>query len=163
MENQNQQLGRKDRSTSRGDNDSGYSTSGSGSDVALIPALAHSAYQTKYQDMWWRLYLPNGQALSDTVTKLALGGWLDAVQDLHTTEPVLKKALLAMALTAVGRQENNKFLVEEGRRYYGGSMQGMSLALKNPKRAASDAILTAVRLCSFYEVCCDRAPSKYVR
>ncbi|KAL2831842.1 hypothetical protein BDW59DRAFT_125810 [Aspergillus cavernicola] len=149
IENQNQHLGRKDRGASRSDTDRGYSTSRS--DIALIPTLAHSAYQTKYQELWWRLYLPNGQALSTEVTHMALGGWLDAVHGLHTAEPVLKQALMAMSLTAVGRQENDRFLLEEGRKCYGSSLQGMTVALKNPRRATSDALLTAVRLCSFYE------------
>ncbi|KAL4869243.1 hypothetical protein BDV12DRAFT_208675 [Aspergillus spectabilis] len=149
VENQSQQLVKKERSTNRSDSDE--SRRSSTASVALPASLAQSAYQAKYMDMFWRMYLPNGQALSVEVTQIALGGWIDAIIDLHASESVLQKSLLAMSVTAVGKQENNQFLREEGRRLYTSSLQGLTLALKNPRRATSDAVLTAIRLSSFYE------------
>jgi hypothetical protein len=150
VDNQSQQLVKKERSTSRSDSDEsrGCSTAS----VTLPPSLAQSAYQAKYMDMFWRIYLPNGEALSVEVTQIALGGWIDAIIDLHASESVLQKSLLAMSVTAVGKQENNQSLREEGRRLYTSSLQGLTLALRDSRRATSDAILTAIRLSSFYEV-----------
>ncbi|KAL4784681.1 hypothetical protein BJX76DRAFT_367430 [Aspergillus varians] len=145
VENRVQQLVKKDRSKGTS------SLSSSGRDVALPPELARSAYQAKYMDLFWRLYLPNGQALSLELTQTALGRWIDAIHDLHGTETVLRKALLAMSVSAVGRHENNTFLKEEGRRLYTSSLQGLAVALKDPRRGTSDAVLTAIRLSSFYE------------
>ncbi|KAL4927852.1 Zn(II)2Cys6 transcription factor domain-containing protein [Aspergillus undulatus] len=125
--------------------------SNSAPDVALPPALVRSAYQARYMDLFWQMYLPNGQALSIEVTQVALGGWIDAIHDLQNHETVLKKALVAMSVSAVGRQENNKFLKEEGRRLYTNSLQSLSATLQDPKRATSDSIWTAIRLASFWE------------
>ncbi|KAL2854266.1 hypothetical protein BJY01DRAFT_43834 [Aspergillus pseudoustus] len=165
MEDHNKQLVKKERGASAGtsmslssgrssdssDTDSNRSSPVSGSDAALLMSLARSAYQTKYMDLWWRLYLPNGQRLSKVVTSNAMGGWLDAIHELHFKEPVLENALVALSVTAVGKQEGDMYLKEEGRRLYGKALQGMAGAMKDQKRATSDAILTAVRLFSFYE------------
>jgi hypothetical protein len=162
MEDHNKQLTKKERGTSTSisasrssdssDTDSSRSTPSSGSDVALLMSLARTAYQTKYMDLWWQLYLPNGQRLSKVVASNAMGGWLDAVHEMNFREPVLEKALVAMSVTAVGKQEGDPFLKEEGRRLYGKALQSMTVAMKDPRRATSDGILTAVRLFSFYEV-----------
>jgi hypothetical protein len=157
MEDHNKQLTKKERGTATGtstsgDADSSRSNPSSGSDVALLMSLARTAYQTKYLDLWWQLYLPNGQRLSKVVTSNAMGGWLDAVHEMNFREPVLEKALVAMSVTAVGKQEGDPFLKEEGRRLYGKALQSMTGAMRDPKRATSDSVLTAVRLFSFYEV-----------
>ncbi|KAL4878812.1 hypothetical protein BJY04DRAFT_195122 [Aspergillus karnatakaensis] len=144
IENQSQQLVRKGKSTSDGDSDTTTS-------VALPNSLAHSAYQAKYMDLFWRLYLPNGQALTVELTQVALGGWVDAIIDLHTSDNVLRKALVAMSVSAVGKMEDSRLLREEGRKLYTGSLQSLASALKDPRRATSDATLTAIRLSSFWE------------
>ncbi|KAL5001591.1 hypothetical protein BDV10DRAFT_182156 [Aspergillus recurvatus] len=124
-----------------------------GSDVALPSELARSAYQARYMDLFWRIYLPNGKALSLELTQVALGKWIDAIHDLHGSENALRKALLAMSLSAVGKQEDDRHLKKEGRRLYTSSLKSLAVALKDAKRVNSDAILTAVRLLSFYESC----------
>ncbi|KAL2814826.1 hypothetical protein BJX63DRAFT_192432 [Aspergillus granulosus] len=167
VDDHNKQLIKKERGTGTGlslrlrssrsndsdssETDSNRSSPDSGSDIALLMSLARSAYQTKYMDLWWRLYLPNGQRLPKIVTSNAMGGWLDAIHELHFKEPVLEKALVAMSVTAVGKQEDDPYLKEEGKRMYGKALQSMAVAMKDPKRATSDGILTAVRLFSFYE------------
>ncbi|KAL3465340.1 hypothetical protein BJX64DRAFT_63600 [Aspergillus heterothallicus] len=138
-------------SGSSSDTDSNRSSPDNGSDVALLMSLARSAYQTKYMDMWWRLYLPNGQRLSQSVRGNTMGGWLAVIHELNFGEPVLEKALVAMSVTAVGKQEGDLYLKEEGRKLYGKALQSMTVAMKDPKRAMSDGVLTAVRLFSFYE------------
>ncbi|KAL4902563.1 hypothetical protein BDW74DRAFT_180668 [Aspergillus multicolor] len=156
IEKQSQLILKKSKSTStRFDHEDGHASSfsSSGSDVALLPRLARSAYQARYIELFWRIYLPNGKALSIEVTQIALGKWIDAIHDLHDSEPALKKALLAMSLATVGKQENNRYLKEEGRRLYTSSLQSMAVALKDPRRATSDATWTAVRLSSFFESC----------
>lgn len=80
------------------------------------------------------------------------GGWVDATQDLYISESVLKKTILALAISGVGRQENDKSLQEEGSKLYASSLQELTVALKDPQRGLSDAIFTAVRLAGFYEV-----------
>lgn len=138
-DNNSQQLVKKDRIQS------------SGGEVALPRELARTAYQTKYIDLFWRLYLPNGQP-SPTLVQATAGGWVDAVQHLYISESVLRKTILALSVSGVGRQENDRFLREEGSKLYASSLKELTVALKDPRRGLSDAILTAVRLAGFYEV-----------
>lgn len=84
--------------------------------------LARTAYQTKYIDLFWRLYLPNGQP-SPTMRKATAGGWVDAVQDLYISESVLKKTILALSVSGVGRQDNDRSLREEGSKLYASSLR----------------------------------------
>ncbi|KAL6239349.1 hypothetical protein BDW75DRAFT_250859 [Aspergillus navahoensis] len=109
-----------------------------GSDVAIPSELARSAYQARYMDLFWQIYLPNGKALSVELTHLALGKWIDTTHDLHGSESASRKIWN---------------LKEEGRSLYTSSLKSLAVALKDAKRANSDAILTAVRLSSFYESC----------
>lgn len=95
--------------------------------------------------------MPNGQP-SPTMRKATAGGWVDAVQDLYRSESVLKKTILALSVSGVGRQENDRSLREEGSKLYASSLKELTVALKDPRRGLSDGILTAVRLASFYEV-----------
>lgn len=80
------------------------------------------------------------------------GGWVDAVQHLYISESVLRKTILALSVSGVGRQENDRFLREEGSKLYASSLKELTVALKDSRRGLSDAILTAVRLAGFYEV-----------
>ncbi|KAL5044884.1 hypothetical protein BDW71DRAFT_184976 [Aspergillus fruticulosus] len=57
-------------------------------------------------DLFWRIYLPNGKALSVELTQIALGKWIGAIHDLRGSESAQRKALLAISLSAVGKQEN---------------------------------------------------------
>ncbi|KAL4957814.1 hypothetical protein BDW69DRAFT_205523 [Aspergillus filifer] len=156
IDNQNMQVVKKEQTMSRHTRESSSSSDSSSEfrsqlEIALPPTLARSAYQARYLDLFWRMYLPNGEALSVEVKQIALGKWVDAIYDLQNSDPVLKKALVAMSVSAVGKQDNNRVLKEEGRRLYMNSLQALSVALQDPKRASCDAILTAIKLCSFNE------------
>ncbi|KAL4882204.1 hypothetical protein BJY04DRAFT_217529 [Aspergillus karnatakaensis] len=119
--------------------------------VALPTQLAQTAYQIRYLDLFWRVYLPNGQALPVELTQTALGKWIDAIHDLHISETVLRKSLLALAVSVIGRKENSRYLKEEGGRLYTNALRSLSSALRDPQRATSDAVLGAIRLLGVYE------------
>ncbi|KAL4989870.1 hypothetical protein BDW68DRAFT_175624 [Aspergillus falconensis] len=68
-------------------------------------------------------------------TWTSLGKWIGAIHDLRSSE------------------RKYRYLKEEGRRLYTGLMKSLAAALRDTKRANSDAILTAVRLSNFYEFC----------
>lgn len=121
-------------------------------DIALPDSLARSAYEDKYLGMFWESYLPGSRALSAESVRSTLGGWTNTIQDLYLTENVLRKALLAISLGTVGRRYGEKWMTEQALVLYVAALQDMSTALTVPSKAKGDALLTASKLFSLYEV-----------
>jgi hypothetical protein len=121
--------------------------------VTLPDALARSAYEGRYLELFWSSYLPNGRALSSDAIQDTLGGWTNTIQALYPTNEILRKTILAMAMTSTGKHDGKGSMIEEGVKLYVSALQDMSGALKKPSGANSDAILTTAKLFSLYEVC----------
>lgn len=125
-----------------------------GSTTVVLPAsLARSVYQVKYLELFWGVHLPRGWTTSSQVARLTLGGgWFDTVQRLCLSDPVLKKAALAMSLSTLGRREDDRHMREEGLRLYVNSLRESAVALAAPHwREREDALLAAARLFSLHE------------
>jgi hypothetical protein len=82
-----------------------------------------------------------------------MGGWINAVQDLHSTDPVLRKTMLALSLTTLGKANNDEAMVREGTMFYGKALGELSTALPFARKAVVDTMLSAIRLFGVYEVC----------
>jgi hypothetical protein len=120
--------------------------------ITLPDKLTQSAYESRYLGFFWLSYLPNGQALLSDAAQDSLGGWSNTIQALYPSSDILKKTLLALCLTSTGKLDGNKWMVQQGLGMYVGAMQDMSVALRKPSSALSDAILTTAKLFSLYEV-----------
>ncbi|KAK2791235.1 hypothetical protein FQN53_006076 [Emmonsiellopsis sp. PD_33] len=91
---------------------------------------ARTAYQDKYISLFWTAYTPGSQHISPPTLRNSLGSWTNAIQDLYLTDDVLRKALLAISLTTIGRgRDGQKWMVEQGLEMYTGALKDMSATL----------------------------------
>ncbi|EXJ89137.1 hypothetical protein A1O3_02201 [Capronia epimyces CBS 606.96] len=129
------------------------SSSSSSRQVTLPDLLALSAYEQKYLAVFWDMYLPGQRQFPHHITRYTGGGWTNALPRLFGLSPPVRKALLAMCLTAAGQTEGRTWEKQEGLRSYMSSLKDMSTALACPGRADSNVITLCVasRLSSLYE------------
>ena len=122
-------------------------------DIALPNELARSAYEQKYLGMYWEVYLPNGRTFpcADEV-RHTLGGWTTPILELYQTEDVLKKSVLALCLSTVGRRDGQDWVAEEGLKLHVGALKEMTIAMRDPSRTRGDALFCAAKMFSLYEV-----------
>ncbi|KAK2811677.1 hypothetical protein FQN50_002023 [Emmonsiellopsis sp. PD_5] len=126
--------------------------------ITLPPTLARTAYQDKYISLFWTAYTPGTQHISPPTLRNSLGSWTNAIHDLYLTDDVLRKALLAISLTTIGRgRDGEKWMVEQGLELYTGALKDMSATLAVGGRGRvwgkgkADALLTASKIFSLYE------------
>jgi hypothetical protein len=100
------------------------------------------------------MFLPNSRALPLDMVRNNMGGWINTVQDLHTTEPFLRKAMLALSLTTIGKAQDNSTMLRDGTELYGKALIDLSQALQSNQKAEINALLAAIRLFEVYEVRC---------
>lgn len=106
----------------------------------------------RYLGLFWDMYLPCGEAPSEYYQRHCAGGWTTFARENYKADPALYRALLAMGLTALGYQQDNQPLREEGLRQYGKALGEMKSGLRSPKRQRSDAMLVASRTLGLYEM-----------
>jgi hypothetical protein len=122
-------------------------------EIIVHDTLVRSAYEDKVLGRYWEAYLPGSRVISGK-TILQLEGWSNTLRELYVNDGVLRKALLAMALRTLGRKNDDQWMSDEGLKLYISAMQDMSAALSGPSKARrADALLTASKLFSHYEVC----------
>ncbi|KAM0327486.1 hypothetical protein ACHAQA_005774 [Verticillium albo-atrum] len=121
-------------------------------DVSLHSSLARSAYEVKYLDLFWQIYLPSGQAFTPYASGYSIGGWTAVARDLFHTDDALRKSLLAMCLGTLGREGGEQWMIREGLRSYTQALGEMTSGLRSPEKRKSDAFLIASRLMGLYEV-----------
>lgn len=122
--------------------------------VALRDSLARSAYHEQYLGQFWKLYLPAGRAFPARSPVFSAGSWLNDLPRRFRTEEsqALKQILLAVALTSVGKRDNEPWLVEKGIAYYGSSLVALSRQLEAEHGHISDSGLATSNLLSLFEV-----------
>lgn len=65
----------------------------------------------------------------------------------------MRKAILTMALSTVGRQDESCGSMREGgRRLYGDALKDVSVMLRMPRKRQENELLVTVRLFSLFEV-----------
>ncbi|EEP77115.1 predicted protein [Uncinocarpus reesii 1704] len=120
--------------------------------VILPAALARSAYAENYFGTFWSAYLPKGKQFPAHIMQYASGGWTNTLPQLYHTSPAIKKIMLAVCLSTAGQAKNSRWEIEEGIKYYMGSLAEMSSALANRTKENITTLCVISRLYSLYEV-----------
>jgi hypothetical protein len=71
---------------------------------------------------------------------------------LISRENALRTAVLAIGLVALGKEKQNKEFIEQGRIFYGQALRELGVALQDPYRRRSEALLVVPQLLGLYEV-----------
>ena len=115
----------------------------------IPPSLARSAFTVKGVEATFNMFLSHKDA----------GGALQLVDRfssilamLSMREEALSKTILAVGLTTLGKGPNDQALLRQGQALYGKALQELGLALKNPKRRNSEALLATTGLMGLYEI-----------
>lgn len=116
--------------------------------------LSRAAEEAKLCGQFWNMFLPNRRALPLDLIRDKMGGWINVVQDLQSTDPVLRKTMLALSLTTLGKANDDEAMMREGTMFYGTALGELSAALPFARKAGVDTMLSAIRLFGVYEVCC---------
>ena len=122
-------------------------------DVTLPFSLIQTAYTSRYIDLFWSAYLPQGKAFTADAAGLCSGGWVSVAQDLYPSEKVLQLAMQAVALRGLATRDVDRSLLEQGLEAYARCLREFNTALRNPQRLKNDGVLCASRLLALYEVC----------
>lgn len=122
--------------------------------VALPDAFARSAYHEKYLGLFWQSYLPAGKAFSADSSKYVSGLWMNEIHSMarQDHQSPVRRILLAISLTSIGRRDNTPWMIENGIQLYGSSLATLAQQLKDPVALADNNNYVASRLLSLYEV-----------
>ncbi|KAL0933762.1 C6 zinc finger domain protein [Colletotrichum truncatum] len=122
--------------------------------IVQVASLSRSAYEEKILDMFWEGFMPNFPicSLENPIMRYSHAEWAVAVKDLYTTDAVLRQSLLSISLGTIGRRDEQKWMIDEGLKFYCQALSQMNSALRHPARWKSDAIMMASRLLGFYEL-----------
>lgn len=132
-------------------------------DMHLSTSISASAHHERLIGLFWEVFLPNAKPLPTKTLGITLGGAVGAISSFDWKGDVLRRGLLAMAMTTVGKKqlqrlagapgsEDAERLRREGIRLYGKALQQMSQTLgKGGSRWTTEHWVTT-RLFSLYEV-----------
>jgi hypothetical protein len=120
-------------------------------DLAISVPLARSAHESRLIGRFWEAFLPNSKPFPEN-TAGTLGGSASAASDLSSHGGIIRKALLATALTTLGKEPGAEpWLVKDAYRLYGEAISELSDALKSRRRWDIDLVV-ATRQFALYEV-----------
>ena len=127
----------------------------SASDVSpvLEPSLERVGLQSRCIDNFWSSLLPNGRSFSSQAARYSTAGWHGVVHDLWPRDNLVRLALLANALGMLGEQSGQRWMIVEGWRAYGNSLQMLARSLPTVGAKKGDELLIASQLLAQYEVC----------
>jgi hypothetical protein len=108
-----------------------------------------SAYSDKTIEAFVRMYVPQGNAAA---TKSANREFMDMLPLLSIRDEALQLAILAIGSAALGRSTGDQELSRRGRAFYGKALTETSMALRNPARAKSEALLVVPRVMALFEI-----------
>ncbi|KAL6790358.1 hypothetical protein GGI42DRAFT_336920 [Trichoderma sp. SZMC 28013] len=121
-------------------------------DIVLSDTLAEAAFEAKCLGLFWESFLPFGRSIPQTTISCSSSGWTLLAQDLYLHEPILRNALVALALANVGKRDDKQWMRDAGLRIYGKALCRMRGALLNPSRVNYDGILVATKIMSLFEM-----------
>ena len=125
-------------------------------DVSISSAnFRRVALGKQCQDLFWDLYMPQGDCAVKDAFILKCGhpvNWMLIIQQMSSDETALDLAFLGVSAARVGRDHNDKRLVEESLKIYGKALKDLQSALYDPKRMYSDGTLMACMLLGLYEI-----------
>ena len=119
-------------------------------DVSISSAnLRRVAFGKQCQDLFWDLYMPQGDCAVKDEFILKCGhpvNWTLVIQQMSTDETALNLAFLAVSAARVARDHNDRGLLQESLKIYGKALRDLQSALWDPKRMYSDGTLVACML-----------------
>ncbi|KAF9873536.1 hypothetical protein CkaCkLH20_08995 [Colletotrichum karsti] len=121
-------------------------------DIVLPQTLARSAYEDKYLSIFWDIWFPCGPTSADCSSKYPISSWTTSARDLYRHDAALRRTLLAMCLSTLGRKENRPSLMADGFQTYVKALREVNVSLRNPKRWSSDAVVVASRGLGLFEL-----------
>jgi hypothetical protein len=71
---------------------------------------------------------------------------------LSLREEALRQTILAVGLVTLGKSSEDQALIRKGQSLYGEALQEMGVALRDPERRKSEALLATTRLLGLYEI-----------
>ncbi len=118
----------------------------------LSDILAEAAFEAKCLGLFWESFLPFGRPIPETNVSCGSSSWTLLAQDLYLQEPILRQALIALALANVGKRDDKQWLRDAGLRIYGKALRRMRAAVLNPWQVDCDGILVTTKIMSLIEV-----------
>ncbi|KAK5290358.1 hypothetical protein LTR80_006671 [Exophiala xenobiotica] len=124
--------------------------------VAPLPgSLNQTAVQSQCRNLFWDLYMPQGDCACRDAFLLSCGNpmnWTELIQQVTKQDHSLEEAFSALTISRVGQANKDVRLVYESSKIYGKALKELQEALFDPKRMYSDQILMACMLLGLYEV-----------
>lgn len=117
--------------------------------VMLPDNLLKSAYTEKTLDAFLQMYIPRGDVRATNAESKEL---VDLLPLLTIREEALQMAVLAIGTAALGQYSHDDDLKRKGRSLYGKALSETAVALRNPARAKSEALLVVPRLMALFEI-----------
>jgi len=117
--------------------------------VVLPDALRRSAYTEKTLDAFISMYIPRGQYRASNTDSQ---GFVDVLPLLIIRDKALQMAVLAIGTSALGRTTDDEILNLQARSLYGRALTETAVALRDPTRAHSKAMLLVPRTMALFEI-----------
>ncbi|KAK1982064.1 hypothetical protein LZ30DRAFT_718345 [Colletotrichum cereale] len=122
--------------------------------IVQPPSLSQSAFEDKIFDLFWDGYMPEAPLCvpGSVVVRYSNADWATTVRDLYRTDIALRQSLLALSLGTIGRRDKQKWMIDDGLKFYCDALGELNVALRHPKRWKTDALMLASRLLGYYEL-----------
>ena len=101
---------------------------------------------------FWEAYLPYGRSVPANVASSHSCGWTEIVQRLCLKDDLVKLALLANSLRAIGSRDGKPWMVAESLKLYGMATQGLSELLHGSVESRYDSAMMTAKLLGLFEV-----------
>ncbi|KAH8728245.1 hypothetical protein GQ44DRAFT_63715 [Phaeosphaeriaceae sp. PMI808] len=115
--------------------------------VVLPTDLCRAAYGEKSMEAFADLYIPRGGRINVEGKLL-----LEMMPRFSVDDEALRLAVLAIGTVALGKQINDTDLTRHGQNLYGKALTETRIALQNPIRARSIAVLVIPRVMALFEI-----------
>ncbi|OAG01937.1 uncharacterized protein CC84DRAFT_1152037 [Paraphaeosphaeria sporulosa] len=119
--------------------------------TSLPHGLANSAYREKTLEMFFSMYLPQGDHNHRDLL-IRPNNVIDLLSSTYASDEALKLAALALGTSMLGRTRGEQEWVRQGRRLYGQALRETRKALIDQQRANSDAMLLVPRVAAIFEM-----------
>ncbi|KAJ5591624.1 uncharacterized protein N7459_001993 [Penicillium hispanicum] len=126
-------------------------------------SLWRSASQMNMVGTFWATFLPNSQPFSLRAARFANGGWTNVAQEIYQDDTLVRHALMANCLGLVGRQDGHAWMVQEGMRIYGLTLNRVGMLLKQPDKVHSKTIVLVPMMLSLFELMLGADEQKFIQ
>ncbi|KAF2845208.1 hypothetical protein T440DRAFT_472794 [Plenodomus tracheiphilus IPT5] len=117
--------------------------------IVLPETLRRSAYSEKTLEAFISMYIPRGEYRASNADSQ---GFVDVLPILVIRDKALQMAVLAIGTAALGRTTEDPNLNRQGRTLYGQALTETAVALRDPTRANSEAMLLVPRTMALFEI-----------